>query len=514
MSNTVTVINKTIPYILRPAFAKKLESPTKDDINKLYTEISSEDKMKPTFFERRSLMDYIATSVLGVGILGSIVGHFKESKGLLGGAGVVAVAGIASFIYKFIKTPALEKLANIVETESTNVKPEVDLSGEMSPEYKQWLTDVKKEIYDQPDYSDRIQELSKRNDLSDEEKAELVGLKEFPDNFEMAELVQIKELGKEPLTPLEETVLESVRLMQRVRSDNLFSGDQEVVDRLKRMLDADKETFLKELKTLLEERPINLLMTDELFKHVLYQRYLVVRNEKGRGSPPLADYEDFRLLFRATNKKEASFKEVLPTDKVLDVFSNIENTRQEFINEGMTPIPKYNPKEVKRGKVYIKGWWNEQPKFGNDLVYSNTVCQSVHGGGARLLKLILTGKHPGYDLENSNDDGKSAKGIQVHPNIKHPIDSYGEDAVDRSRETYSPRSEYYFDTPSLLFLRIEARYLDSQQRDYEAGIRSEFLEHATDFRLENLVTGEVLQGDTLKDIREAIAKSKIGIGNF
>ena len=546
MSNSIA--NNIVPYILRPAFAKKLKSPTRDDINKLYTEISSKDESKPTFWEKRSLMDYLATSVLGVGVIGSIVGYLRKSKAVIGGAIAVAIAGIAGFIYKFIKTPVLEKLANTAESENTDVKPEVDLSGEMSPGYKQWLIDVKKEIYDQPDYSDRIQELSKRNDLSVEEKAELAGLKEFPNNPTMAQLVELENLEgvtisdekreklldvsvrrnfhkgcyffKEveklkniPFLPVEKAALQSVRFMHRVHLGNLNSGDQEMLDRLKRMINEGKEAFLQDLKDLLKERPLNLLLSDESFKHVLYQRSQVVTKGggTGRGVPPLDAY--FPLLFRETNTRLQYEQEVLSTDEALEVFSNLENERQKLINKGETAIPKYDPNKVERGKVYIKGWWNKQPKFGDDLVYSNTVCQCIHGGGARLLKLILTGKHPGYNSENANDNGKYAKGIQVHPDLKHPAD-YGEDPIDRSKQVYSPRSEYYFDTPSLLFFRIEARYLDAQQNDYEASIRSEFLEHATDFRLENLVTGEVLQGATLKDIREAITKSKIGIGDL
>lgn len=502
-----TAINKIIPYILRPAFAKKLKSPTKDDINKLYTEISSEDKKKPTFFEKRSLMDYIATSVLGVGVLSSIVGHFKENKGLLSGGGAVAIAGIAGFIYKFIKTPALEKLTNITKTENTDVEPEVDLSGEMSPEYKQWLIDVKKDIYDQPDYSARIRALSKRDDLSDEEKAELAGLKEFPDNPKMAELVEIKTLGKEPITPVEEAVLKSVRQVQRIRSKKMFASDQKFIDRLKRMINEDKEAFLQDLKDLLIERPLNLLLSDESFKHVLYQRYQAVTTVGSKGRENYADRggnisdDDWKKLYRKTNNHFQDSGDVLSKDEALDVFTRVEGTRKRLIDEGETAIPKYDFNEVKREKAYVKGLRNGFTVDG-EQVYSNTICQCSHGGGYRYLQLILSGKHPGSKLEH-----QEARGFQVHPFTKG-------DYASKSENVYAERSEYYFDTKSVLYFRVEAKHLDSEPNWYEAGIRSEFLEHATDFRLENLVTGEVLRGDNLREIREAIEKSKIGIGDF
>jgi transcriptional regulator with XRE-family HTH domain len=532
MSNTVTVINKTIPYILRPAFAKDLIGPTKDDINKLYTKISSEDKKKPTFLEKRSLMDYIATSVLGVGFLGGIVGYLKENKGLFGGAGVVAVAGIAGFVYKFVKTPALEKLTNIAETESADVKPEVDLSGEMSPEYEQWLIDVKKDIYSLTNYSDRIQELSKRNDLSDEEKAELAGLKEFPNNRKMAELIELENLELNnvtisakkreqllkasyrrnlnrnedffrqlvqseviPISSTEKTILESVRLIQRIHSGNLSASDQGMVNRLKRMLDTDKEIFLQDLDILLEKMPINLLMCNELFKDMLYQRYQVV-------DVSFMDTRALKLLRDTTGIPDSFEQPVLSRQKTLELLSEVEDRRQELLGKGKASISEYDPNKVKRDPPYVQGLQNRRPRFEDDLVYSNTTCQCVHGGGSRLLRLILTNKHPGNKLED-----QEAKGLQVHP-YAH------KERIKDSVGVYSSRCERYFDTPSLLFFRVEARHLDAQQNIYEAGIRSEFLEHATDFRLENLITGEVLQGDTLKDIREAIAKSKIGIGDF
>ncbi len=102
----------------------------------------------------------------------------------------------------------------------------------------------------------------------------------------------------------------------------------------------------------------------------------------------------------------------------------------------------------------------------HEKISGDTYVEFSHGGGFLHILKFLTKKTEGYRLE------RPGLGIQVSPGDR-----------ENSRDKfYSERSSSHFDYPARLSGTIRAKYLDSANNGYEAGLRSNFI----DF-IENIV---------------------------
>jgi hypothetical protein len=106
----------------------------------------------------------------------------------------------------------------------------------------------------------------------------------------------------------------------------------------------------------------------------------------------------------------------------------------------------------------------------------------IHGGGQRAVNDFLAGKWHGYKLEDRG------RGLQVHPVLdKHlPID---ENIGARARYYAQHGSIRHLDQPVVLTARVPARYLDRAVNGYEAGLRSEAVQHLQDVKVERFNPG-------------------------
>lgn len=116
-----------------------------------------------------------------------------------------------------------------------------------------------------------------------------------------------------------------------------------------------------------------------------------------------------------------------------------------------------------------------------------------HGGGWLFLQDFILGKKQGYELEQ---DGY---GIQVHPS-KEEDPAW---VIPRENQ-YSNQVKKYFDYPAKFKFEIPGQYLDAANNGYEAGLRLEFLDKASNFVLENLETGELIEAKDLKELKEKV----------
>ena len=247
------------------------------------------------------------------------------------------------------------------------------------------------------------------------------------------------------------------------------------------MIDMKTETFMHNLERLFKAKPFQSLIHDESFKDMLFQRYGITL---GRNSGVGLMYSD-------------GPDDKLKPEEVLEKFSRLEQKRSIHLQRLTTTEIKSRKSntDIPRSKSYTEYW------SGNDSINTqdSDVLNVSHGGGFRFLKLILSGHHEGYRLEHQD-----ARGIQVHP--------YSHD-YSRLRY-YGNYSRVGFDTPAVITFDIEAKYLDGQPNAYEAGVRSEFLEHASNFVLENRITGETIRAATLPDLRSELKKRSSRIGNL
>lgn len=126
------------------------------------------------------------------------------------------------------------------------------------------------------------------------------------------------------------------------------------------------------------------------------------------------------------------------------------------------------------------------PHWGQDNgIKGEEIIPFSHGGGFFYALQFLTGKIQGYHLE------LGGKGIQVSPGgLEDPRDQF-----------YAGRSVGHMDYPVRISGKIKAKYLDSADNDYEAGLRPDFIDFIEDLKITRLDTGEV---HTLTPDRELI----------
>lgn len=109
-----------------------------------------------------------------------------------------------------------------------------------------------------------------------------------------------------------------------------------------------------------------------------------------------------------------------------------------------------------------------------------------HGGGFFYILKFLKGETRGYRLE------RAGTGIQVSPQtLAHSRDEF-----------YSGKAYRHFDYPARFSARIKAKYLDSANNGYEAGLRPEFIEFLEDITIKRFDTGATY---TIKSIEELAA---------
>ena len=265
-------------------------------------------------------------------------------------------------------------------------------------------------------------------------------------------------------------------------SNNMGFCETVKVAQLNKMIDADTKSFLDDLDTFLTYKSIYLLLHNELFKDMLYQRYQQL---------------GWNLAARILDGEKPDELSKLTKEEIIDLFRKTETSlarKRELLASGKLSLPSNNDR-IPRRESYPEYW------AGNESINTNNgdICHCSHGSGFRYLQNILLGLHHGSKLEH-----QEAHGIQVHPN------DCGLDLL----KFYARRSESYFDTPAIITFDIEAQYLDGQPNAYEAGLRCEFLSHASNFKFENVFTGKVIKGESLDKIQAEILKRKIGIGNF
>jgi hypothetical protein len=335
----------------------------------------------------------------------------------------------------------------------------------------------------------RITALREKKSLNAAEFAQLSGLEEFPNNGTMADcaISEIQErLGVNSsrcLTPEERETLKAVRLTRKIysNSNGMLLCERGKIARFNRMINADMVSFLEDLDIILTYKPINLLLYDELFKDMLYQRY----QELG--------WNHIAITLRMNNNELSN----MTKEEVLNLFRVGEehlHRKRGLLASGELSLPIFN-EGIPRRESYPDRWAGEK----NINTKNDDICHCSHGGGFRYLQRILRGLHPGSELEH-----QTARGIQVHPH------SYPWDKLN----FYAKRSLSYFDTPAIITFDIKAEYLDGQPNGYEAGIRHEFFDQASKFKLENTTTGEVIEATDLVKMREEILKRKAGIGDL
>lgn len=320
---------------------------------------------------------------------------------------------------------------------------------------------------------------SKDSPLTTHEIARLRGLQEFPNNgmaCYLTELATLEEINRRPiLTPDQREVLRSIILTRKLLEGgkSLLVCEGAKLEKYRRMLNMDANTFLSSIEKLLQQQQVQTLVNNEQFKDMLFQRYSVLMG-RHCGLPLMYD-----------NGPDKNFD----NKDALNFFIKKEQSRNSILEN--VEDSKQTNADIPRAKSYSQYWSNKIQVDDSELYHVS------HGGGFRFLKLILIGQHEGYNLEH-----QQAKGIQVHPN----------DEPGSRLKYYGKYSRVGFDTPAVLTFDIEAGYLDGQPNGYEAGIRSEFLKHGKNFKLENTTTGEIIEGATLEKLREEIQRNSSGIG--
>lgn len=321
---------------------------------------------------------------------------------------------------------------------------------------------------------------SKKAPLTTSETARLRGLQEFPNNgiaCYLTELASLEEINKDSiLTPEQREVLRSITLNRKLQQDgrSLLVCEGTRLEKYRQMLNMTTDAFLSNMEKILRQKKFQILVNDEQFKDMLFQRYTVLMD--GHCGLPL-------MYDNGPDPK-------LDHEAVLNAFRKKEEERNSIL-ENTNKYSKKTNAGIARAKSY-SGRWSHTKQINDSEIYHIS-----HGGGFRFLKLILLGQHEGCNLEH-----QQAKGIQVHPN---------DEPYDRLRY-YGKYSRVGFDTPAVLTFDIGVGYLDGQTNMYEAGIRSEFLQHGKNFKLENTTTGEIIEAETLEKLREVIQKNSSGIG--
>lgn len=151
---------------------------------------------------------------------------------------------------------------------------------------------------------------------------------------------------------------------------------------------------------------------------------------------------------------------------IMDCFQRLVKAHREFyLREGFSEfLPGHlTSKEsrliLQRGREASCSGWGEKTVAADDRVYI------THGGGYFYILEFLAGKANGYRLERGGD-----RGLQVHPSV----DRFFE---DRSEHYAKRKSPSYLDIPAAFKATIKAKYLDSANNHYEAGLPPQSIPH-------------------------------------
>ncbi|MBC8551467.1 MAG: hypothetical protein H8D23_17620 [Candidatus Brocadiales bacterium] len=164
------------------------------------------------------------------------------------------------------------------------------------------------------------------------------------------------------------------------------------------------------------------------------------------------------LTNRLSEAVRSDYKEFLPgTDSTSRIHQLRMETSKSYKQEKLKQGLQFRKSERERHMAQKPKTWADGSKVDPEEIVTIT-----HGGGKDFINRFLKGEEKGYRLE------RGGKGIQVHPNIK------GTSGIGDSRTSfYSRRAIQHFDTPAGLKGQIKAKYLDSANNSYEAGIRPE-----------------------------------------
>lgn len=238
------------------------------------------------------------------------------------------------------------------------------------------------------------------------------------------------------------------------------------------------------------------------------QKYLREYNELlSQNKYPSTDYKFRRLVYKRHCQhsltsfwtkatcdiaKSSSKIEIMENLKLLIKTQN-KSSLCKFLHKNKTIKSTKLDKKIAREKETFSATRPESWLQFHDLP-ENTKIYASHGGGLMHLQDFILGNKLGYPLH------KGGLGIEVHP-CTEPGKTW---MLNNENEYAHARTGLYFDYPARFSCEIAGQYIDAANNGYEGGLRQEFLQHATNFKLENLETGETIEAKNLQEMQEKI----------
>ena len=229
-------------------------------------------------------------------------------------------------------------------------------------------------------------------------------------------------------------------------------------------------------------------LRDLIFK-VIGSRLLrhSIQSEGHESVQPLIKMKsDLHKKLQAGDYESAKALVIEIADKYIDYFR--ENGFSRYTKCTINPLNLYFSNERR------EPWSSLRPVARAEIKPEDSI-HIVHGGGFLSILSFLKKESDGYHLDNPGI------GLQVHPYTDQGVfRATVADLEGRTRYDYAVKSSHFIDQPARLTADVHARCIDRTHREYEGGLRSQYLEELRNLTLTNYDTGAVYKGDNVMEL--------------